>query len=113
MRVLIVGAGIAGHTLALCLQRRGDQAVVVERAPSLPTGGYMIDFFGSGYDACDRLGLREELERIHYPVERLAFLARGAASNSASRIPLCARGSSTTGTSTSSGAISCAFSTTR
>jgi 2-polyprenyl-6-methoxyphenol hydroxylase-like FAD-dependent oxidoreductase len=78
MRVLIVGAGIAGHTLALCLLRRGDQALVVEKTPSLPAGGYMIDFFGSGYDACERLGLREELERIHYPVDRLVFLdARG------------------------------------
>jgi 2-polyprenyl-6-methoxyphenol hydroxylase-like FAD-dependent oxidoreductase len=78
MRVLIAGAGIAGHTLALCLLRRGFQALVVEKAPSFPTGGYMMDFFGSGYDACERLGLMEELERIHYPIDRFVFLdARG------------------------------------
>jgi glycine/D-amino acid oxidase-like deaminating enzyme len=73
VRVLIVGAGVAGQTLAFCLQRRGVQALVVERVPSLPTAGYMTS---SARDTTpiERLGLREELESIHYPVERLVFL---------------------------------------
>jgi 2-polyprenyl-6-methoxyphenol hydroxylase-like FAD-dependent oxidoreductase len=74
MKVLIVGAGIAGLTLALCLRREGHAAVLLERAPRLRGEGYMIDFFGSGYDAAERLALLPELEKVHYPIESLAFL---------------------------------------
>jgi 2-polyprenyl-6-methoxyphenol hydroxylase-like FAD-dependent oxidoreductase len=44
MRVAICGAGIAGPTLANCLERRGDEATIVERAPHVRDDGYMIDF---------------------------------------------------------------------
>lgn len=74
MRVLICGAGIAGLTLAWCLERRGHEPLVVERAPRLRDEGYMIDFFGSGCDAAERLGLLPDLASIHYPIDRLAFV---------------------------------------
>jgi 2-polyprenyl-6-methoxyphenol hydroxylase-like FAD-dependent oxidoreductase len=74
MRVLICGAGIAGLTLAWCLERRGHDPVVVERAPRLRDDGYMIDFFGSGFTTAKRLGLLPDLESVHYPVDRLTFV---------------------------------------
>lgn len=74
MRVLICGAGIAGLTLAWCLQRKGHELLVVERAPELRDEGYMLDFFGSGYDAGERMGLFPDLERIHYPIAKLKFV---------------------------------------
>lgn len=74
MRVLICGAGIAGLTLAWCLERRGHNPVVVERAPHLRDDGYMIDFFGSGFGVAERLGLLPDLESIHYPVDRVVFV---------------------------------------
>lgn len=74
VEILVVGAGISGLTLALCLSRRGHHPLVVEKAGRLRGGGYMIDFFGPGYDAAEALGLLPDLERIHYPIERLAFL---------------------------------------
>ncbi|MGH9099577.1 MAG: FAD-dependent oxidoreductase [Acidimicrobiales bacterium] len=74
MRVLVVGAGLAGLTLALCLRRQGHEVLVLERSPGLRGAGYMIDFFGSGYDVGERLGLRKELEAIHYPIPWLSFL---------------------------------------
>jgi 2-polyprenyl-6-methoxyphenol hydroxylase-like FAD-dependent oxidoreductase len=78
MRVLICGGGIAGLTLAWCLARRGHTPVLAEKAGKLRDEGYMIDFFGSGYEAYERLGLLPELDRIHYPVDRLTFVdARG------------------------------------
>jgi len=40
MRVLISGAGIAGLTVAHWLRRYGFTPTIVERAPSLLTGGY-------------------------------------------------------------------------
>jgi 2-polyprenyl-6-methoxyphenol hydroxylase-like FAD-dependent oxidoreductase len=75
VNVLIVGAGIAGLTLALCLRRRGHAPQIVEQAPKLSDAGYMIDFFGSGYDAAERMGLLGDLEAIHYQIARLAFVA--------------------------------------
>ena len=74
MTVLICGAGIAGLTLALCLERRGHAVLIVEQSPRLRDDGYMIDFFGSGYDAIERLGLLPELAAIHEPLERVVFL---------------------------------------
>ena len=74
MKVLIVGAGIGGLTLALCLRRAGHAVVVLERSTRLRDDGYMIDFFGSGYDAAERLGILPALARVHYPVGKLAFV---------------------------------------
>jgi 2-polyprenyl-6-methoxyphenol hydroxylase-like FAD-dependent oxidoreductase len=74
MQILIVGAGIAGLALSLCLRRKGHTPVVVERAPALRGEGYMIDFFGSGYEAAERLDLLPELEKVHYPIEFLSFV---------------------------------------
>ncbi len=74
MHVLISGGGIAGLTLGLCLHRAGIDCTIVEQAPAARSEGYMVDFFGSGYDAAERLGLLPDLERIHYPISKLAFL---------------------------------------
>lgn len=42
MKVLIVGAGIAGPTLAYWLLRGGHEPTLVERAPGLRQGGYLL-----------------------------------------------------------------------
>ena len=46
--VLISGAGIAGPTLAFWLAAAGFQTTIVERAPALRTGGYVVDFWVVG-----------------------------------------------------------------
>ena len=46
----------------------------MEQSPQLRDDGYMIDFFGSGYDAMERLGLLGELAAIHEPIRRIVFL---------------------------------------
>jgi 2-polyprenyl-6-methoxyphenol hydroxylase-like FAD-dependent oxidoreductase len=74
MHVLISGGGIAGLTLGLCLHRAGVDCSIVEQAPAARSEGYMVDFFGSGYDAAESLGLLPDFERIHYPISKLAFL---------------------------------------
>jgi 2-polyprenyl-6-methoxyphenol hydroxylase-like FAD-dependent oxidoreductase len=74
LKILIVGAGIAGLTTALSLARNGHDLTVIEQSPALRDDGYMIDFFGSGYDVAEQLGIIPDLERIHYPIARLAFV---------------------------------------
>lgn len=48
MRALIVGAGIAGPTLAYWLQRFGHEVTLLENAPRLREGGYVVDFWVRG-----------------------------------------------------------------
>ena len=52
--ILISGAGIAGPTLAFWLKAAGFEPTLIERAPALRTGGYVIDFWGLGYDIAER-----------------------------------------------------------
>lgn len=74
MRVIICGAGIAGLSLALCLKRRGHEPILIERAKSLRDSGYMIDFFGPGYLAAEKLGILESLKQRNYPVRHMRFI---------------------------------------
>ncbi len=75
--VLISGAGIAGPTLAYWLAAYGFEPTLIERAPRLRTGGYVIDFWGLGYDIAERMGLLPELERKGFRVEELRFVNEG------------------------------------
>jgi 2-polyprenyl-6-methoxyphenol hydroxylase-like FAD-dependent oxidoreductase len=72
--VLISGGGIAGLTLAILLRERGRDVLVVEHEPALPAEGYMMDFFGTGWDVAERMGLTEALRAIRYPIEQLEFV---------------------------------------
>ncbi|HEY2379123.1 MAG TPA: FAD-binding domain [Gemmatimonadaceae bacterium] len=66
MNILIAGAGIAGPTLAYWLQRAGYEPTLVERAPELRRGGYLVDFWGAGFDVADRMGIVPEVIRRGY-----------------------------------------------
>ena len=59
MRVLISGAGIAGLTVAYWLRRYGFTPTIVERAPSLLTGGYKIDVRGTALQVLRRIGIHD------------------------------------------------------
>lgn len=76
--VLISGAGIAGPALAFWLKAAGFQPTLMERAPRLRAGGYVIDFWGLGYDIAERMGLAAEIHRIGYHVREMRIMdARG------------------------------------
>ncbi|MGA8034681.1 MAG: FAD-binding domain [Candidatus Acidiferrales bacterium] len=76
MRVLISGAGIAGPTFAYWLAHYGIEATIVEKAPRLRTGGYVIDFWGLGFDVADRMGLLAEIRRKGYIVRDVSIVNR-------------------------------------
>ena len=77
MDVLISGAGIAGPTLAWWLLRDGHNVTIVEKAPAFRAGGYVIDFWGKGYDLAERMGLMPRLEQVGYHVKHVRFLGEG------------------------------------
>lgn len=72
--VLISGIGIAGTTLAYWLGEHGFKPTLVERASHLRTSGYVIDFWGLGYDIAERMGLLSGLKSEGYDVEEVRFV---------------------------------------
>jgi 2-polyprenyl-6-methoxyphenol hydroxylase-like FAD-dependent oxidoreductase len=76
MRVLISGAGIAGPTLAYWLARHGMTPTLVERAPTLRTGGYVIDFWGAGFDVATRMGLLPQVRSAGYAIREVREVNR-------------------------------------
>ncbi|MFI8854119.1 FAD-dependent monooxygenase [Streptomyces sp. NPDC053499] len=62
--VLVSGASVAGLTLAHWLRRRGYAPTVVERAPSVRTGGHAIDVRGVALEVLDRMDLLEEAREV-------------------------------------------------
>ncbi|MGH9408688.1 MAG: FAD-binding domain [Vicinamibacterales bacterium] len=76
MRILISGAGIAGPTLAYWLLRYSMTPTLVERAATLRTGGYVIDFWGAGYDVSGRMGLLPDIRRHAYIVQEVRVVNR-------------------------------------
>jgi 2-polyprenyl-6-methoxyphenol hydroxylase-like FAD-dependent oxidoreductase len=63
---LIVGAGIGGPTLAYWLVQAGHEATLVEKSSELRRGGYLVDFWGAGFDVAERMGIVPELRRRGY-----------------------------------------------
>lgn len=76
MNVLISGAGIAGPCLAYWLARYGHQPTIVERAPALRTGGYIVDFWGAGFDVAERMGLVPAILEAGYEMEEVRQVDR-------------------------------------
>jgi 2-polyprenyl-6-methoxyphenol hydroxylase-like FAD-dependent oxidoreductase len=78
-RILISGGGIAGLTLAIELKRHGFEPLVIEREPGPRREGYMMDFFGTGWDVAASMGLVDALRAVRYPIDALEFVDRNGA----------------------------------
>ena len=72
--ILISGIGISGPTLAYWLEARGFLPTLIERAPTLRSGGYIIDFWGLGYDVAERMGLLPAIRAEGSDVSELRFV---------------------------------------
>lgn len=68
MRILIVGAGIAGLATYLALSRRGFRPRLVERNAMAGAGGAALFLPGNGVRALGELGLRDALMNISVPI---------------------------------------------
>jgi 2-polyprenyl-6-methoxyphenol hydroxylase-like FAD-dependent oxidoreductase len=74
--VLVSGAGVAGCCLAWWLDRYGYAVTLVEQAPEPRTGGYVIDFWGLGYDVAEKMGVLDELRRHDLKVQEFRIVNR-------------------------------------
>jgi 2-polyprenyl-6-methoxyphenol hydroxylase-like FAD-dependent oxidoreductase len=77
MRIAISGAGVAGAALAHWLHRTGHTPTVIERAPKFRTGGYMIDFWGVGYQVAKHMGIEDTIRAAGYQIEWLRSVGSG------------------------------------
>jgi 2-polyprenyl-6-methoxyphenol hydroxylase-like FAD-dependent oxidoreductase len=73
-KILICGAGIAGPTLAYWLQQYGFEPTLIERAPALREGGYIIDFWGLGFDVAEKMNLLPALKNDGYEIEEVRLV---------------------------------------
>src|SRR5699024_9638454 len=72
MDITIVGGGIAG--LAVAHELAPDHDVTVLESSSGPLGGgYMIDFFGPGFVAAERMGIIGELRSRGHEFEGVRY----------------------------------------
>ncbi|TPO12626.1 FAD-binding domain [Mesorhizobium sp. B1-1-5] len=72
--VLISGGGIAGPALAFWLAAAGFRPTLIEQAPQLRTGGYVIDFWGLGYDIASWMGVEADVNRVGYHVREMRIV---------------------------------------
>ena len=68
MRIAISGAGVAGPALAHWLHRTGHTPTLIEQAPKFRTGGYVIDFWGVGYQVAKRMGIEQPIRDAGYQI---------------------------------------------
>jgi 2-polyprenyl-6-methoxyphenol hydroxylase-like FAD-dependent oxidoreductase len=85
MKAVISGAGIAGLTLAECLGRKGWEVTIVEQNPAARAEGYMLDLFGSGFEAARRMELMPRLEELRYEFAAVRWL--NASGRTSARLP--------------------------
>lgn len=74
MRIAINGAGVAGPTLAYWLRKTGHEVTLIELSPRLRSGGYVIDFWGLGYDIAEKMGLIPRIRSLGYQVREVRFV---------------------------------------
>src|SRR5215475_9258475 len=78
MRILIVGAGIAGLALAKALAQRGLTADLIERHAGQPSAGAGLYLPGNAGRALSELGVLSKVSAIAVPIHAQRFLdARG------------------------------------
>ncbi|KAJ3497967.1 hypothetical protein NLG97_g1498 [Lecanicillium saksenae] len=67
LRVLVVGAGIAGNSITFWLSKLGHAVTVVERFPAPRVTGLQLDVRGHGIDVMRRMGLESAVRAVCVP----------------------------------------------
>ncbi|TPI57435.1 hypothetical protein FJ417_21935 [Mesorhizobium sp. B3-1-7] len=72
--VLISGGGLRGRLLPFWLAAAGFRPTLIEQAPQLRAGSYVIDFWGLGYWIAERMGLGADINRVGYHVREMRIV---------------------------------------
>ena len=73
MKILIVGAGIAGLSMARALQKSGLMATIIEKDKALSQQGAGIALPANATSALDYLGLKNDLNSISHQVKEIIY----------------------------------------
>ena len=68
MKVLIVGAGVAGLAARAALEQVGIDTELIERSPRQRRGGYVLGLFPNGYRALRQIAACSAIHRVLEPV---------------------------------------------
>lgn len=63
-KILIIGGGIAGLSLASQLEKQGKSVTLIERAKDWRQKGYVVGLWFNGFKSLERMGLKEDLNQI-------------------------------------------------
>lgn len=74
MKAIVVGAGIAGLVAARQLALAGWNVEVLEKSWAPRPDGYMMDFFGPGVEASERIGLYPRLAEAAYHIQSADYV---------------------------------------
>ncbi len=74
MKVIVCGAGISGLSAGVFLALNGWQVVIVDQAAGPRPQGYMIDFFGRGWEAAEKLGIIPRIRELGYRIPRVDYV---------------------------------------
>lgn len=75
VKAVVIGAGIAGPTLAVALRGIGMEVEVFEQLPAdADQRGSWLNFQANGLDALRSIGVGEWVEGIGYPVDTMSFV---------------------------------------
>ncbi|NEQ48599.1 MAG: FAD-dependent urate hydroxylase HpxO [Leptolyngbya sp. SIO3F4] len=76
LKVVIVGAGMAGLTVAIALRQAGYDVEIYDRVRELRPAGAGISLWSNGIKVLNRLGLGAEIAEIGGPMQRMAYLTQ-------------------------------------
>ncbi|KAH6655352.1 oxidoreductase [Truncatella angustata] len=74
LRILIIGAGVAGPSLAFWLARCGHRITITERSPNLRASGAQIDLRAQGITVARMMGLMPYIQRHLVDEAGVAYL---------------------------------------
>lgn len=75
VKAVVIGAGIAGPTVAVALRGIGMEVEVFEQLPAdADQRGSWLNFQANGLDALRSIGVGEWVEGMGYPVEAMSFV---------------------------------------